>query len=442
MCGEEKAFIWSPSLPETGDPMAQPLPPPLDASRDRLTIGGVPCERLADRFGTPLYVMHEGRIRANFRRLRDAFVARYPRTRILYAVKANPNLAVLRILREEGSWADVSGPGEIVIARAAGFRPSEILCTPSFPSGEEVAFAVRAGVTLNLDDVDRIPRAKSRRAAISLRVNPGFGRGGYRGIVTGGKRAKFGIPEREILRAYRRAVRMGYRHFGLHAMTGSHVLDEGHFPQVADALTCVAGRVSRDLGIRFDFIDLGGGLGIPYLPAESPLDIRRVAERTVNAFERGCDREQLGRPELRLEPGRYLVGDAGVLLARVTGIRHGLETFVGLDAGMSTLMRPALYGAYHEMIPVARPRRRVAGKVTLCGPICENSDVLARDRPFPRVRVGEVLAILNAGAYGYAMASNYNGRPRPPEILVRGRTAVLVREGETYHDLLLGQRLP
>lgn len=416
------------------------LPPPLGIVRGELAVDGVRGSALARRFGTPLYVMSARRIRENARRLGAAFVSRYPRSRLLYAVKANSNLAVLRVLRDEGAWADVSGPGEIVLARAAGFRPEEILCTPSFPSEDEVAFAARSGVGLNLDAPARIPRPRPGRRRISFRVNPGFGRGGHRGIVTGGRGTKFGITERDAVAAYRRALRLGYDRFGIHAMVGSNVLLPGHFGQVAAKLTSIAGRVARELGIGFEFLDLGGGVGVPYAPGERPVDVDRLAANAVRAFRAGCEDQRLGEPELWIEPGRYLVADAGVLLACITGIRRDGETFVGLDAGMTTLLRPALYGAHHRVLPVRDPLRRPQRRVTLCGPICENTDILGRSRPMPAVRVGDLVVVLNAGAYGFVMASNYNGRLRPAEVLVREGRSVLSRARESYGDLLRHQR--
>jgi len=416
---------------------------PLEDRGGVLHIGGVSALELADRYGTPLYIIDENRIRANYRRLEDAFRRRYANTRVHYAVKANTNLAVLSILRQEGAGADCSCPAEIDFARRAGFPSAEILYTGAYPSHEEIAFACDAGVMINLDSEARLGEVAARnpKPLMSFRVNPGPGKGKH-GLVFAGPDAKFGLPADRVIEAFLRARALGFERFGIHMMTGSCVLDPAYFPEVTARLLEIAGAVAARVGIGFEFVDIGGGFGVPYEPGEQPLPVDRVAADVVAAFVDGCDRLSLGHPRLVLEPGRYLVADAGVLLTRVQGVKRGDKTFVGVDAGMNTLLRPALYGAYHPVLAADRLREPPADPVTVVGPVCENTDILARDRALPPVQEGDVLAVLNAGAYGFAMSSQYNNRPRAAEVLVLGGTHEIVREREGVADLVHRQRVP
>ena len=416
---------------------------PLENRDGMLHVGGVSAVELADRYGTPLYAIVEDRIRANYRRLVRAFRERYPDTRVHYALKANTNLAVLSILRQEGAGADCSCPAEIDLARRAGFLASDILYTGAFPSREEIAFARDAGVMINLDSDDRLEDVANGRAkpVLSFRVNPGPGRGKH-GLVFAGPDAKFGLPLPRILEAFREARALGFERFGIHMMTGSCVLDPSYFAEITSRLLEIAGKVAAQVGITFEFVDIGGGLGVPYEPSEQPLPIDRVAEDVVTAFEEGCEAFSLGRPRLVLEPGRYLVCDAGVLLTRVHSVKRGAATFVGVDAGMQTLLRPALYDAYHPVLAANRLQEPDGDPVTIVGPVCENTDVLARDRTLPELREGDVVAILNAGAYGFSMSSQYNNRPRPAEVLISGGAHEIVREREVVADLGHRQRVP
>ncbi len=409
-----------------------------------LRIGGVSALEVADRYGTPLYVMDGDRVRANARRLDAALRSRYPDFRIHYAVKANSNLAILSLLRQEGTGADCANPFEIQLARLAGFRPEDILYTGNYASREQLAYARDAGVVVNLDSdggLEELAQAETR-PLLSFRMNPGQGRGKFAGLVMAGPDAKFGIPEDHAIRAFRKARDLGFHRFGLHMMTGSCVLEPTYFPASTRRLLEIAGRIAALVDIHFEFIDIGGGFGIPYGPEEKPLDIERVAADVVDVFTSGCEELSLGRPRLVVEPGRYLVADGGVLLARVHRIKRTGKLFVGTDAGMNTLLRPALYGAYHPVVVANRPRAAAVRKATVVGQVCENTDVIAKDRPLPEVREGDVLAILQVGAYGYSMSSQYNNYPRPAEVLVLEGTHDLIREREGLSDLIQGQRLP
>jgi len=419
------------------------IEPPLYNRQGNLHLGKSDLVELADRYGTPLFVTEENRIRDNYRRLNDAFTRRWNKFRLYYAVKANNNLAILNILRQEGSGADCSCIPELQLANLANFRIEDMLYTGNYNSDEELNFAAQLGVPVNLDDIDILDRLAKfgLPETICFRINPGFGKGGFDKLVFAGPDAKFGITSEVAERAYARAKKLGAKRFGIHMMAGSSVLDVEYFGQVTDRLFEIAAGISEKAGIEFDFVNIGGGFGVPYRPPEPDLDIVRVAAEVTDRFKQRF--EGAGSvPYLYAEPGRYLLCDSTVLLGRVHAVKFTGKKFVGTDAGMNILLRPALYGAYHQMYVANRMNARRKEKVNIVGQVCENSDILAKDRELPVTEEGDVIAILNAGAYGYSMSSNYNTRPRAAELLVRDGEEFLIREREDLTDILDRQRLP
>lgn len=416
---------------------------PLENRRGTLHIGGANLESLAQKYGTPLFVTDEGRIRHNYRTLLSAFSMRWKRFKVFYAVKANNNMAILNILRQEGAGADCSCIPELQLASLAKYRRSDILYTGNYNSDEELRYASEAGVATNLDDIgmlDRLARFGIPKT-ICFRINPGFGKGGFEKLVFAGSEAKFGIGEEIAKKAYAKAKKLGAKSFGIHMMAGSSVLDVGYFGQVTDRLFQIAGAISRSAGIEFDFVNIGGGFGVPYRPGEKDLDIGRVARLVTDKFKERFEGSS-DPPYLYAEPGRYLVCDSTVLLSRVHSIKTTGKKFIGIDAGMNTLLRPALYGAYHQMYVVGKLNGRKKEKVNIVGQVCENTDVLAKDRMLPVIERGDLIAILNAGAYGFSMSSNYNTRPRAAEVLISGGKDSLIREREDITDILERQIIP
>ena len=268
-----------------------------------------------------------------------------------------------------------------------------------------------------------------------------LGMGGF-ALVFAGPDAKFGIPVQDVERAYTLAQELGVRSFGIHMMTGSAILDEAYFEQITSLMMDVAGRVAKKLGIRFQFIDIGGGLGIPYQPDDKPLNLDLLASRVSGMFMRKCDEHDLGRPFLVMEPGRYLIADAGLLLASVISMKKGEQkTFVGLDAGMHTLLRPALYDAYHHIVNASHVACEHDIPVNIVGQICENTDQFAKDRHLGScIDRGQRLALLDAGAYGFGMSSNYNTKRRAAEVMVDDGSQRLIRRRETLNDLIATQQ--
>ncbi|MBU1693054.1 MAG: diaminopimelate decarboxylase [Verrucomicrobia bacterium] len=408
--------------------------------RGRLMAESVAVKSLASRYGTPLYVYSRSHIEGQYAALTRAMAPVKPL--ICYSVKVNTNAAVIGTLAELGAGADVVSGGELYRARRAGVPPSRIAFAGVGKTREEIEYALRAGLLFftvesepELDRIAECARRLGRKARIALRANPDVDPETHHYISTGKKENKFGLDLRRIERAYRRAAAHSSLEIaGLHMHIGSQILNPAPF---AHALERVAG-LCRRLRARyptFRYLDIGGGLGIQYKPGQHPLDPARFA-KVVLPFMKEWGLSVV------LEPGRFLVGNAGILVTRVQYVKNGpSKKFVIVDAGMNDLIRPPLYQAHHEIVPVRATRGKIVGDVV--GPICESADFLAQDRQLPSVREGDLLAVLSAGAYGFAMASNYNSRGRPAEVLVHGRRHALIRRRETREDLVRGeQRLP
>lgn len=397
-------------------------------------IGGCDLHELAARFGTPLYLYDAVRIEENCHILRHAFNAHYPATDIFYAVKANGNPHLLRLIAACGLGADCASPLEVTIAERAGIPREKLMYTGNYESRDDLIAAARCGA-VNLDDITALEKLPGDFDGIlSLRVNPGEGSGSHPGIVTGGPDAKFGISLESAPAAYRLAAERGFTRFGIHLMAGSNNRDPLFFARMTVILCHIAADIFRPLGRHPEYLDIGGGFGIPYADGEAPLDLDALARAVAGVLGGCCAEHGLTPPPLRIEPGRFIVGDAGYLLTRVTTVKKGVRRFVGLDAGMNTLIRPALYGAYHRAILVGK--ESTAGTATLCGRICENTDIFAADIPFPDAVEGDLVLFRDAGAYCAAMALSYNGRLRPAEVLCQDGSARLIARAESAEEFL------
>ncbi|MGB3944436.1 MAG: diaminopimelate decarboxylase [Methanothrix sp.] len=415
----------------------------LRAEDGDLTIDGVDVVDLAEVFGTPLYVTSERRLRENARAYREAF----PEADVYFAVKANGSLAILRILAEEGLGADVFSAGELSLVRMAGIPGEKILFNGNSKSLEELEMAVEAGVRVSADSMDEllilseVASEMGEVAEVAFRVNPDVSAMTHPKIATGLKTSKFGIPWQEIVEVYRTAMGLeGVKPVGLHCHIGSQILDVSPFVDAAAKMMELAGRIV-ELGGEIEMMDFGGGLGIAYAPetqAPTPIDL---AAGILPVFEEGCKRLGIN-PRMVLEPGRSIVADSTIFVTGVNVVKKAHVNFVGVDAGFNLLARPMLYDAYHHAVVANKMDRRSVGKYTVVGPICESGDVLARDRDLPEVERGDIMAIFDAGAYGFSMASVYNGQPRCPEVLVNEGRAELIRRGEDESVLLAGQIVP
>ncbi|RLG40604.1 MAG: diaminopimelate decarboxylase [Thermoproteota archaeon] len=408
-----------------------------------LCIRGHDLVELAEKFGTPLYVVDAQRIRENYRRFRDAFSS-YPRVLIAYAYKANPNLAVCSILKDEGAGAEVVSGGELYIALKVGVDPEKIVFDGVSKGEEELRMAIEEEIGAinveSLEELRKIEKIASRlgkKARIGVRLNPDVPVRTHPHDVTGARHSKFGLDFKSALKAYEMAMKMrNIEVKGVHIHIGSQITQVDSFKSAALKLFDLASRL-RGMGITLEYLDLGGGLGV----TQGKDHLKEYADALLKVIREKAEELDLGEPKLIFEPGRYIVADSSVLLTRVNYVKEIFgRKWVLVDAGMNDFIRPAMYGATHKIVPVNKPQGEE--RYDVGGPICESSDVFGRDVRLPKMEAGDLLAILDVGAYGICMSSQYNSRPRPAMVLVDGDKVSVVRERETYEDLISKDRIP
>ncbi len=413
-----------------------------------LLVGGCDTLELARRFGTPLHVLDGSRLRANLRAYREAFQRHAPSGQPVFASKALCVLATCQLACEAGFWLDVASAGELHTALRAGVPPDRLVLHGNYKTTEELHRAVEVGVgrvavdnAHELEELNRIARAAGRAVDVWLRVTPGIEPHTHRAIQTGGVDTKFGFGIRDGAAAagVRRALELsGLRLRGFHSHIGSQILELEPFEENARAVLAFAAQVRAETGFVAEEVNLGGGLGIRYTSADRPPSIEAYVAAVARAVQDACARLDYPIPRLFLEPGRSVVGPAGVTLYTAGPVKRipGVRTYVAVDGGMYENPRPALYGARYEAVLAARPDDPPAEVVALAGRCCESGDVLIWEAHLPEVRPGDVVAVFATGAYTYSMASNYNRFPRPAVVLVEdGQAAVVVRR-ETVEDLL------
>ena len=396
-------------------------------------------ESLAKKYGTPLYLYDKKQLVKNINGMDKVLGKYFKKYRICYTIKANSNPNLVRILKSKvpDLGADCSSPGEIHAANLGNILSKECLYTGNYESEDDLKVAIENKVHLNLDDINSFKRIKkySIPNEISFRLNPGFGKGAFSQITTGGVDSKFGVPRSKIIDAYGLAKANGVKKFGIQCMTGSGILDAKYFPKLMSEILNIANSIMRELNINFEYVNMGGGYGIPYKDEDASLDIDEVFSNVSKVFHKFFSKEKI--PEFWIEPGRSIVGNTGILLCKVTGIKKSYKNFVGLDAGMETLMRPALYNAYHRIYKVGNPQEKHSQVTDITGRICENTDRLAIDRSFPNVKVNDLIAIMDVGAYGFSMSHQFCNRPRAAEVLLDNNNGVLIRKRETIQDLFI-----
>ena len=407
---------------------------------DKVLDGRI-LKNICEEYGTPLYTYYGERIRNNLNSIDAALKNNFDKYQIYYAVKSNNNPNLLTFMHQHlpSLGADCSSPGELLAAERARIPMKNCVYTGNYESVDDLQSAVDSGCEVNLDDESSFKRLKNICIPeyISFRLNPGTGKGRFTEIVTGGHDAKFGIPVEKIAAVYKSALTDGVKSFGLQCHAGSAILDQNHFRDNTGLILKAARNIEDTIDHRLLKISIGSGFGMPYTDDEDPLDFNNVFRLVAKVFKEFYGQHQDDWPVLCIEPGRAIVGDAGILLARVTGIKKSYKNFIGLDAGMETLMRPALYGAFHRIYKVGELSNERKMTVDVTGRICENTDRLAVDIPFPYVDEGDVIAIMDAGAYGYSMAHQFNTRPRPAEVLVDKNKPRLIRSRETIEDIFL-----
>ncbi len=397
----------------------------------------VPVERIADEVGTPFYLYSASTIERHVNVFTGAFSQ--ADHLVCYSVKANSNLAVLNLMAEAGAGADIVSGGELFRALKAGIPPERIVFSGVGKTGDEIRYALESGILMfnvesegELHVLNQTARSLGKTAPIALRVNPDVDPKTHPYISTGLKKNKFGIPVTEALSLYRQAAGMdGINVIGIDCHIGSQLTTSDPFGEAVRRLMDLVSRIEEE-GILIGFVDVGGGLGITYDTESPPLPSDYA--RTILEAMGGGDRT------LILEPGRVIVGNAGILVTRVLYRKKGAsKNFVIVDAAMNDLIRPSLYDAYQKIVTV-KESDRAEELADVVGPICESTDFLGRDLMLPSPEEGELLAVMSAGAYGFPMSSQYNSRPRVAEVMVRDDRFKVVRKRETYEDLIRGER--
>ena len=402
----------------------------------KFPLGKEQTLELIKRWPTPFHIYDEAKIRANFRRLREAF-SWAPGFREHFAVKALPNPRIVQILHEEGAGTDCSSIAELLISAAAGVKGEEIMLTSNDTPWEEFQKAIALGAVINLDDLSHLDYMAEHAGlpeVLSFRYNPGDLIEGN-DIIGKPVEAKYGLTRPQMFEGYRCAQEMGVKRFGLHTMVISSELRTEAFLLTARIMFELAAELKQNLGICVEFVNLGGGFGIPYRPEENPIDYAAVGagiERLYNDIMRPAG---LGSTAIRTESGRAITGDAGWLVSTVLHEKDTYKKYIGLDSCMANLMRPALYGAYHHITVLGKENTPADHIYDVTGSLCENNDKFAIDRALPKIDIGDIVVIHDTGAHGSAMGFNYNGKLWCAELLLRtDGTIELIRRAQTLDD--------
>lgn len=388
------------------------------------------------QYPTPFHIYDEAGIRGNAKRFKQSFSI-LPGFKEFFAVKALPNPFVLKILKEEGFGVDCSSAPELLLAERIGLNGEEIMFTSNDTPADEYRKARELGAIINLDDISHIPFLESNAGIpdiICLRFNPGPARKGNV-IIGDPKEAKYGFTREQLFEGYSTCQEKGVKRFGLHTMVISNELNADFFVETARMMFELAVDIKEKLGIKLEFINLGGGLGIPYKPKNRALDYEKLAEKLREEYDQIIVKNELDGIRIFMECGRVITGPYGCLITKVLHSKHTYKDFIGVDACMANLMRPSMYGAYHHITILGRESEPTTKMYDVTGSLCENNDKFAIDRPLPQIREGDILVIHDTGAHGHAMGFNYNGKLRSAELLLReDRSVVRIRRAETADD--------
>lgn len=394
-------------------------------------------EQIVAQHGTPFHIYDEQAIRENAQRLNAAF-AWAPEFKEYFAVKATPNPYILKVLREEGFGADCSSLPELILAEKARILEENIMFTSNDTPAEEYKKARDMWAIINLDDISHVEYLEKHAGIpeiISFRYNPGALREGGNTIIGKPEDAKYGLTKEQLFRAYEMVREKGATRFGLHTMIISNELNPDYFIETAHMMFDLAIELKEKIGIRLEFVNFGGGIGIPYRPEQEPVDLEYIGEAVRKAYEAKIIPNGLDPLRICLECGRVITGPYGYLVTRALHKKDTHKNYVGLDASMSDLMRPGLYGAYHHITVVGKEDQPKDHIYDVTGSLCENNDKFAVDRQLPQVDIGDLVVIHDTGAHGHAMGFNYNGKLRHAELLLKADGSVeLIRRAETIDD--------
>jgi diaminopimelate decarboxylase len=386
---------------------------------------------------TPFHIYDEQGIRENIRKLRSAFDWA-PGFKEYFAVKATPNPYLLEILKEEGIGADCSSMAELLLAKRAGISGEEIMFSSNNTPAEEYQAAKEMGAIINLDDISHIPYLENQVGipeVISFRYNPGPLLKNGNDIIGVPEEAKYGLTKEQIFQAYKSMQEKGVKRFGIHTMVISNELNPDSFVATADMMFDLIVEIYHKLGIRMELVDLGGGIGVPYRPEQEPVNLEQVSAGIRRVYEEKITANGLHPLKLTMECGRMITGPYGYLVTTAIHQKNIYKNYIGVDACMANLMRPALYGSYHHITVVGKENCPQDHVYDVVGSLCENNDKFAIDRKLPKIDIGDIIVIHDAGAHGHAMGFNYNGKLRSAELLLKpGGSVEMIRRAETLED--------
>ena len=394
-------------------------------------------EEIASQYATPFYLYDEKGIRETARRVNKAF-SWNKGFKEYFAVKATPTPGILKILHEEGCGADCSSYTELIMADAVGFKGDEIMFSSNDTPAEDFQLARKLNATINLDDIthiDFLERVADIPDTVCCRFNPGGHFAIANNIMDNPGDAKYGMTREQLTEAYKRLMAKGVKHFGLHAFLASNTVTNDYYPELARILFKVAVELKEETGASIEFINLSGGVGIAYRPDQPENDIMEIGEGVRQAFEEVLVPAGLGNVRLYTEMGRYMLAPYGALVSRVIHQKHIYKEYIGLDACAANLMRPAMYGSYHHITVMGKENAPCDHMYDVTGGLCENNDKFAIDRMLPEINIGDLVFIHDAGAHGFAMGYNYNGKLRSAELLLKEDGSVeMIRRAETPAD--------
>lgn len=394
-------------------------------------------EDIASRYATPFYLYDEKGIRETARRVNKAF-SWNKGFKEYFAVKATPTPGILKILHEEGCGADCSSYTELLMADSVGFKGDEIMFSSNDTPAEDFQLARKLNATINLDDIthiDFLERVADIPDTVCCRYNPGGHFAIANNIMDNPGDAKYGMTREQLTEAYKRLMAKGVKHFGLHAFLASNTVTNDYYPELARILFKVAVELKEETGASIEFINLSGGVGIAYRPGQPQNDIMEIGEGVRRAYEEVLVPAGMGNVRLYTEMGRYMLAPYGALVSRVIHQKHIYKEYIGLDACAANLMRPAIYGAYHHITVMGKENAPCDHKYDVTGGLCENNDKFAIDRMLPEINIGDLVFIHDAGAHGFAMGYNYNGKLRSAELLLKEDGSVeMIRRAETPAD--------
>ena len=395
-------------------------------------------ETIREKYPTPFHIYDQKGIVQNVNSLYKNF-SWVQGFKNYFAIKACPNPYIIKILKDQGCGADCSSLPELILAEKVGLKGEEIMFTSNNTPKEEYKKAVELGAIINLDDITHIKFLEDVAEIPSLicfRYNPGPLRKTKEGNVIGNpESAKYGLTKEQLFEAYEIMKDKGVKRFGLHTMVASNELDSNAFVETANMLFDLSLEINKKLGIKLEFVNLGGGIGIPYKPEQNPVNLTIVSNEVKKLYEEKIQKNNLAPLKIFMENGRMITGPFGYLITTVIHEKHIYKEYIGVDASMANLMRPGMYGAYHHITVLGKETAPNENKYDIVGSLCENNDKFAIDRVLPKIEIGDILAIHNAGAHGYAMGFNYNGKLRSAELLKDlDNNIKLIRRAETTKD--------